>query len=186
MRKNFGSKPWSYPQPVFIVATYDENGVPDAMNAAWGGISENNEISLCIGDNHKTTQNLLAKKAFTVNIADTAHVVACDYVGIESAKKVAVKFTKAGFTAIKSEFVDAPIIKELNMAIECRVKSYDLETCRLVGEIVNVSIDESVLTADDKVDVAKMAPIVFDPINMAYLQLGEKVGNAFKDGAALK
>ena len=82
--------------------------------------------------------------------------------------------------------MDAPIIKELNMAIECHVKSYDLETCRLVGEIVNVSIDESVLTAGDKVDVAKMAPIVFDPINMAYLQLGEKVGNAFKDGAALK
>lgn len=186
MRKNFGSKPWCYPQPVFIVATYDENGKPNAMNAAWGGISDDNEITLCIGTNHKTTKNLVAKKAFTVSMADEAHVVACDYVGIESGKNNEDKFSKAGFTATASEFVDAPIINELAMAVECKVKSYDLETCRLVGEIVNISIDERVLTLDNKVDVEKLAPIVFDPVNHAYLKLGEKVGNAFKDGMALK
>lgn len=186
MRKNFGSKPWTYPQPVFILATYDENGNPDAMNAAWGGISEDNEISLCIGTNHKTTENLLARKAFTVSMADAAHVVECDYVGIVSGKKEPNKFAKAGFTAVKSEFVDAPLIAELAMAVECKMKSYDLETCRLVGEIVNVSIDESVLDGNGKVDVAKLAPIVFDPVNHAYIKLGEKVGNAFKDGAKIK
>lgn len=186
MRKNFGSKPWCYPQPVFIVATYDEDGKPNAMNAAWGGISDDNEITLCIGSNHKTTQNLVARKAFTVSMADEAHVVACDYVGIESGKNNVDKFFKAGFTATASEFVDAPIINELAMAVECKVKSYDLETCRLVGEIVNVSIDESVLTPDNKVDVEKLAPIVFDSVNHTYLKLGKKVGNAFKDGMALK
>lgn len=186
MRKNFGSKPWCYPQPVFIIATYDENGAPNAMNAAWGGISENDELSICVGANHKTTENLLARKAFTVSMADEAHVVACDYVGIVSGKKEPDKFAKAGFTAIKSEFVDAPLIAELPMAVECEMLSYDKETCRLVGKIVNISIDERVLTADDKVDVAKLAPIIFDSINHTYLKVGEKVGQAFHDGAALK
>lgn len=186
MRKNFGSKPWCYPQPVFIIATYDENGAPNAMNAAWGGISENDELSICVGANHKTTENLLARKAFTVSMADEAHVVACDYVGIVSGKKEPDKFAKAGFTAIKSEFVDAPLIAELPMAVECEMLSYDKETCRLVGKIVNISIDERVLTADDKVDVAKLAPIIFDSVNHTYLKVGEKVGQAFHDGAALK
>lgn len=186
MRKNFGSKPWTYPQPVFIVATYNEDGTPNAMNAAWGGISEENELTICMGSNHKTTENLLARKAFTVSMADATHVVACDYVGVESGKKAVDKMAKAGFTTAKSEFVDAPVINELAMAVECKVKSYDLETCRLVGEIVNVSIDDSVLTADNKVDVEKMAPIVFDPVNHTYHKLGEKVGNAFKDGMQLK
>lgn len=186
MRKNFGSKPWCYPQPVFIIATYDENGVPDAMNAAWGGISENDELSICMGSDHKTTENILARGAFTVSMADETHMVACDYVGIVSGKKEPNKFAKAGFTALKSEFVDAPLIAELAMAVECKLVSYDKESCRLVGKIVNISIDDSVLTADDKVDVAKLAPIIFDSVNHTYLKVGEKVGQAFHDGAALR
>lgn len=186
MRKNFGAKPYTYPQPVFIIATYGEDGTPDAMNAAWGGISEANEISMCLSAGHKTVKNILARKAFAVNMADAAHVVECDYVGVVSGNDVPDKLEKAGFHTSKSEFVDAPLIDELAMAVECRLISYDPESCRLVGQIVNVSVDESVLTDDGRVDVAKLAPIVFDPMNSAYHQLGEKVGNAFKDGLQLR
>lgn len=186
MRKNFGAKPYTYPQPVFIIATYDEEGTPDAMNAAWGGISEETELSMCLSPEHKTVKNILARKAFTVSMADAAHVVACDYVGIESANDVPDKFERAGFHALKSEFVDAPLIEELAMAVECRLISYDPDSCRLVGEIVNVNADESVLDVEGNVDVAKLQPIIFDPINNDYLKIGEKVGNAFEDGSALK
>ena len=186
MRKNFGAKPILYPQPVFIIATYDENGVPDAMNAAWGGISENNELSICISEDHKTTKNILLRKAFTVSMADAAHVVACDYVGIVSANDVPDKFAKAGFHAVPSSFVDAPLIEELPMAVECKLINYDPETCRLVGEIINVCADESVLNDAGKIDPAKLQPITFDPMNNDYLTLGEKVGNAFSDGLKLK
>lgn len=186
MRKNFGAKPWTYPQPVFILATYDEDGTPDAMNAAWGGISEDKELSMCISAEHKTTANILARKAFTVSMATAEQTVACDYVGIESGNKVADKVAKAGWHTTKSEFVDAPLIDELPMAVECRLVSYDPESCRLVGEIVNVSADESVLDEAGKIDPDKLRPITFDPIHNAYRVLGEKVGNAFRDGIKLK
>ena len=186
MRKNFGAKPICYPQPVFILAAYDENGVPNAMNAAWGGISEDQEISVCVSADHKTTLNILEKKAFTVSMATAEQMVACDYVGIVSGNKVPDKFEKAGFHAAKSEFVDAPLIDELPMAMECELVSYDPESCRLVGRIVNVSADEAVLNEKGKVDPAKLRPITFDPMNNAYLVLGEKVGNAFKDGLQIK
>lgn len=185
MRKNFGAKPILYPQPVFIIATYNEDGTANAMNAAWGGISESNEISMCISENHKTTENVLARKAFTVSMATAEHVVACDYVGIVSGNKEPNKMEKAGFHTVKSEFVDAPIINELPMAVECKLVSYDPETCRMVGEVINVCADESILT-DGKIDPAKLKPITYDGMNHAYLVLGEKVGNAFSDGAKLK
>ena len=185
MRKNFGAKPLTYPQPVLIIASYDEAGVPDAMNAAWGGISEANEISMCLSAGHKTVKNILGRKAFTVSMADAAHVEACDYVGIESANKVPDKLAKAGFTTTKSERVDAPIINELAICLECKLISYDPETCRMVGEIVNVSADEKVLT-DGEIDPAKLRPITFDPVGHTYIALGAKVGNAFQDGKKLK
>ncbi len=186
MRKNFGAKPYTYPQPVFIVAAYGPDGTPDAMNAAWGGISDTTELALCLSAGHKTTQNILERKAFTVSMADAAHVAECDYLGVVSANNVPDKLARAGFHTTKSEFVNAPLIDELAMAVECRLVSYDPDTGRLVGEIVNVSVDESVLTPDGKVDLDKLAPIVFDPINNAYHKLGEKVGNAFQDGLKLK
>jgi len=186
VRKNFGAKPILYPQPVLILAAYDENGVPNAMNAAWGGISEAQEISMCISEDHKTMKNILARKAFTVSMADADHVAACDYVGVVSGNQVPDKLEKAGFHTVRSEFVDAPLIAELPMALECRLVSYDEESCRLVGEIVNVSAEESVLNEAGKIDPAKLRPITFDPMNHAYLVLGEKVGNAFRDGFALK
>ena len=186
MRKNFGAKPYTYPQPVLIIASYDENGTPDAMNAAWGGISDDTQISMCLSAGHKTVKNILKRKAFTVSMADAAHVAACDYVGIVSANNVPDKLEKAGFHTTRSEFVDAPLIDELPMTLECRLVSYDEESCRMVGEIVNVSAEESVLDENGKIDPGKLQPITFDPVNNAYLKLGEKVGNAFRDGLALK
>lgn len=186
MKKNFGAKAMCYPMPVYIIGTYNTDGTPNAMNAAWGGISEEKEISICVDSEHKTAENILARKAFTVSMATAKYVTACDYVGVVSGNKEPDKFKKAGFHATKSEFVDAPLIDELPMAVECKLISYDPESCRLVGEIVNVSADESVLNADGKVDPAKLQPITYDPMNHHYLALGEKVGNAFKDGLALK
>lgn len=185
MRKNFGAKAYTYPQPVLIIASYDENGNADAMNAAWGGISDDKEISMCLSAEHKTVKNILERKAFTVSMGDAAHVEACDYVGLVSGNKVPDKLKKAGFTITKSELVDAPIINELAVCVECRMIRYDEKTCRMVGEIVNVSVDESAMT-DGKVDITKVAPITFDPFNNAYHVIGEKVGNAFRDGVKLK
>ena len=186
MRKKFGAKAMCYPMPVFIIGTYNADGTPNAMNAAWGGISEETEITICVDSGHKTAENLLARRAFTVSMATAKMLAACDYVGIVSGNKEPEKFSKAGFHATKSEFVDAPLIDELPMALECEVISYDEETCRLVGRIVNVCADESVLGENGKVDVAKLPPITYDPMNHHYLVLGEKVGQAFHDGAALK
>ena len=186
MRKNFGSKPWCYPQPVFILAAYDKDGKPNAMNVAWGGIHYDDQIAMCISANHKTTENILASKAFTVSMADKEHLVACDYVGVASGNKVSDKFKRAGFTDTKSEFVNAPIINELPMTIECELISYDPESCNLIGKIVNVSADDSILDENGKIDPAKFHPITFDPVHNAYLEIGEKVGNAFKDGLKLR
>ena len=174
-RVNFGAKPVMYPMPVLIIATYDENGVPDAMNAAWGIITDMNEISISMSE-HKTTENLAKTGAFTVSIGTEDTVVACDYVGVKSAKKVPDKFTKAGFHATKSTFVNAPLIDELPMALECKVKSFE------DGILV---ADESILT-DGKIDPKKLKPISYDPVNNTYLAMGDKVGNAFKDGLKLK
>ena len=184
MRKNFGAKPILYPQPGFIIAAYDEAGPPDANNAAWGGISEAAKISQCLSPGHKTVKNILARGAFTVSMADADHVAACDYVGLVSGNKVPDKLEKAGFHTVKSQFVDAPLIEELPMVVECKLISYDPDSCRLVGEIVNVCAEERVLT-DGRIDPAKLRPITFDPMNNASLVLGEKVGNAFRDGAVL-
>lgn len=181
-RVDFGAKPFIFPMPVLIVGTYDENGVPNAMNAAWGTITDMNEITISMSK-HKTTDNLEKTGAFTVSIATEDTVVACDYVGIESADKVPDKFAKAGFHATKSQHVNAPLIDELPMALECKVKSYEDEI--LIGEIVNITADEGILT-DGKIDPKKLKPIAYDPVNHTYLSLGEKVGNAFRDGNQLK
>ncbi|CDZ23926.1 hypothetical protein CCDG5_0797 [[Clostridium] cellulosi] len=187
MRKNFGAKSLLYPQPVLIIATYDKNGKPNAMNAAWGGICGTNKISISLGS-HKTTDNIKESGAFTVSIADARHVVACDYVGIVSAKKEANKMEKAGFTTTKSEFVNAPIINELPLALECKLLSMEEEfgEYRVVGEIVNVSADESILGEDGLIDPSKLEAITYDTVHHTYIKLGETVGHAFKDGEQLK
>lgn len=186
MRENFGAKPWTYPQPVFILASWGEDGVPDAMNAAWGGISEDRQLSVCISADHKTTANILSRKAFTVSMATVDQLAACDYVGIVSGNEVKNKLEKAGWHVTPSAFVDAPLIDELPMAVECRLVSYDPENCRLVGEIVNVSADESVLDEAGRIDPAKLRPITFDPVHNLYRTVGEVAGRAFHDGLRLK
>ena len=183
MRKDFGAKPYTYPQPVLMIATYGEDGKPDVMNAAWGGISDDKEISICVSESHKTTENILKKGAFTVSMADVDHMTACDYVGIVSGNKEPDKFAKAGFTAEKSEKVDAPIIKELPICVECKLKSYDKETCRLVGEIVNVSVDERVLDEKGNIDSGKLNAFAFDQMRNGYYAIGELVGKAWHSGA---
>lgn len=181
-RVDFGVKPWIFPMPVLIVGTYDENGVPNAMNAAWGMISDMNEISISMSE-HKTTKNFEITGAFTVSMATEDFVIPCDYVGIESADKVPDKFAKAGFHATKSSKVNAPLIDELPMALECKVKSFNDGI--LIGEIVNVTADESVLTGG-KIDPKKLKPIAFDTVNNTYVSLGDVVGKAFSDGMKLK
>ncbi len=184
MRKNFGPKTWMYPLPVLIIGTYDENGNPNAMNAAWGGIYDTDQVMLCLSHGHKTFKNIQAKGAFTVSMATADQAVACDYVGMASGNKVPDKFQKAGFTAEKSEFVDAPIINELPMTLECKLMGLTPEGI-IVGQIVNISADESVLT-DGNIDPALLKPITFDPVNNSYRVLGEEVARAFQAGAALK
>lgn len=185
MRKSFGKKSWLYPMPVLIVASYDADGRPNVMNAAWGGIFTDESIGICISEGHKTTKNILATRAFTVSMATVEQLKACDYVGIVSGNNVPDKFFRAGFTAVRSEVVNAPIIAELPMTLECEMVSYDEESNHLVGRIVNVSADESILT-DGKIDYRKLHPVTYDPINHHYIELGEVVGNAFSDGKSLK
>ena len=186
MRKNFGAKEMCYPMPVFILGTYNEDSTPNAMNAAWGGVTEEAQLTICVDAEHKTAKNIQVRKAFTVSMGTAQYVKACDYVGIVSGNKEPYKFAKAGFHATKSEFVDAPLIDELPMALECEMLSYDPESCRLVGKVINVCVDEAYLDKDGKVDVAKLQPITFDPVHHQYLVLGEKVGKAFSDGLTLK
>ena len=185
MRKNFGAKNWLYPMPVLIIGTYDDNGVPNAMNAAWGGIYDTNQIMVCLADDHKTTDNIKRCGAFTVSFATAKTVVPCDYVGIVSANDVPDKFERAGFHATMSDRVNAPIINELPMTLECKLVKFN-EDGICIGEIVNVSADESIIDADGKIDAKKLDPIIYDSVTHAYWTFGEKVGRAFSDGKKIK
>lgn len=175
-----------YPEPVLIVAAYDGEGKPNAMNAAWGGINTDNTIGICLGKEHRTTKNILAAKAFTVSFATAEYLTACDYVGIVSGNSVPDKFDRAGFHAVKSEFVNAPLIEELPVALECELLSYDPESCYMTARIVNVSASDSVLDGSGKIDPSKAGFVAFDPVNNAYLAIGARIGNAFMDGKVMK
>jgi flavin reductase (DIM6/NTAB) family NADH-FMN oxidoreductase RutF len=185
MRKNFKPNPWMYPLPVLMISTYNEDGTADVMNAAWGGMYDTYQVVLCLSEGHKTTKNIKNKKAFTVSFADAAHVTEADFVGIVSANNVPDKLEKAGLHVIKSEYVDAPVIKEFPLALECKLIKVN-EDGNIIGEIVNISADESVLNQDGSIDPEKLQVISFDPIGNTYRKLGETVGNAFRDGIQLK
>ena len=185
MRKNFGAKTWLFPMPVLIVGTYDENGAPNAMNAAWGGIYDTNLVMVCLADDHKTTENIKKTGAFTVSFATAKTVAPCDYVGIVSANDVPDKFERAGFHATRSQHVNAPIIKELSVAVECKLIKFN-EDGICIGEIVNVSADESALDENGKIDAKCLDPIIYDGVTHAYWSFGEKVGQAFSDGKKIK
>ena len=184
MRKNFGKKSLLYPMPVLIVGTYGEDGKPNAMNAAWGGIYDTNLVMVCLADDHKTTENIRKSGAFTLSFATAETVAACDYVGIVSANDEPDKFAKAGFTAEKSNFVNAPLIKELPCAVECKLLKFN-EDGICIGEIVNVSAEESILTPDGKIDAKKLKPISYDSSCHFYWTVGEVCGRAFAEGKKL-
>ena len=178
-----GNKSAITPEGVFIIGTYDENGIPNAMNAAWGMQSDMSEITLMLGK-HKTTENFEKTGAFTVAFGTADTVLISDYFGVETGAKVN-KIEKAGCHVHKSTHVNAPIIEEYPLTLECKVKSWDTETGYLIGEIVASQADESILT-DGKVDLGKLRPIIFDPSFNAYRVVGEVVGKAFSDGLKLK
>lgn len=184
MSKNFGAKPLLFPQPVLIIGTYDENGKANAMNAAWGGIVGMNEIIIDLSK-HKTTENLKVNPYFTVAMADVEHLVACDYVGIVSGAKEPNKLEKAGFTTRKSEFVNAPIINELPLTLECKLVKV-IDGSKYLGEIVNVVADDRILGEDGEISLDQFHPITYDTAHYGYYELGKRVGNAFRDGAKLK
>jgi flavin reductase (DIM6/NTAB) family NADH-FMN oxidoreductase RutF len=186
--KNFGQKSWMLPQPVLIIGTYNADGTPNAMNAAWGGQWDAKEIMISMGA-HATTENLDRCLDFTVAFATRDTMVAADFVGIVSAKKDSQKMQKTGWTAVKSEYVNAPVFTDFPMTLECRiVKKIDVsdEGYYIVAEIVNIVVDEQYLGADGKPDIDKMALITYNPINHAYHALGAQVGKAFSDGKVLK
>ena len=185
MRKDFGSKSWFYPLPVLIIGTYGEDGTPDAMNAARGGLYDADKVVLCLSAGHKTTANIRARGAFTLSFADAEHVVAADYVGLVSANREPRKLEKSGFHTSRSQHVDAPLIEELPVALECKFLKVN-EDGNIIGKIVNVSIDESALNSEGKLDMGKFHPVSFEPANNGYHVLGERVGNAFSDGGKLK
>ena len=186
MRKNLKPKAYIYPMPVLIVGTYDENGVPNAMNAAWGTVCDTAQVTICLSATHKTVKNLLKTKAFTVAIADSKNIVEADFVGIVSGNKEPNKLEKTGWTIIKSEFVNAPIIQNFPLVLECELVSYDTESEMCIGNVVNVSVDDSILNEKGKIDLTKFSPVCYDCDGHGYYTLGEKIGNAFCDGKKIK
>ena len=183
--RNLGSEGELFPQSVFIIASYGEDGTPNAMNAAWAGECSRHEICFNIGD-HKTTANIVAKKAFTVSPADAAHVVEADYFGIATGNEVN-KAEASGMTFVKSEFVDAPVIEEFPLTMECEVTEIqgDEHGARIVGRVVNTRVDESILDEEGRVDFDKMRPIVYDSTRRIYRVVGDVVGGAWDAGMSL-
>lgn len=186
--KQFKPKPWLLPQPVLIIGTYDSEGRPNAMNAAWAGQWDAGEIMVSLGA-HATTDNLNRTPEFTVAFATASTLVASDFVGTVSAKKDPDKIAKTGWRVVKATEVNAPVFADFPMTLECRVvrKLDESATgCYVIAEIVNVLVDEAYLAEDGQPDVEKMGLITFDPVHHGYLRLGQKVGQAFSDGKQLK
>jgi len=187
MKKNIKTTEAIFPMPVLMIATYNEDGTIDVMNAAWGTMLERDHIILNLDENHKTVKNIKERKAFTVSIADANHVKEADYFGVVSGNNTVNKFEKSGLTATKSDIVDAPIINEFPICMECEFIEYqnDKYGCGVVGKIVNVSAEESIMN-ENQVDISLLNAIAFDPYTHGYYKVTERVGNAFKDGLELK
>lgn len=187
MKKNVKAGPVLFPQPVLPIATYGEDGTVDVMTMAWGGMSAGDRIALNIGKNHKTTKNIRNRKAFTISVADLPHLTETDFFGIDSGNDDPRKFEKSGLHAVKSEQVDAPVIEEYPLTVECEVESIDDsgEESHIIGKIINVLADEDVLSENGKIDVTKLNAFCFDMNQNRYFAIGEQVGQAWHDGAKL-
>lgn len=187
MRKKLNITEGIFPMPVLMIATYNEDGSVNVMNAAWGMMQERGTVALNLSKTHKTVQNIQARGAFTVSIADATHVVEADYFGVVSSNNDSNKFEKSGLTASQADFVDAPVINEFPLCLECEFIEYQNNEygCGVIGKVVNVTADESVMV-DDKVDISLVNAIAFDPYTHGYYEVTKRVGEAFKDGLQLK
>ena len=187
MRKRLDITEGIFPMPVLMVATYNEDGSVNVMNAAWGTMQERGNVALNLTESHKTVQNIKARGAFTVSITDADHLVEADYFGVESGNRVPDKFARSGLTAGKAETVDAPVINEFPLCLECEFIEYQTNEygCGVIGKVVNVTADEKVLV-DGKPDMSLVNAIAFDPYTHGYYKVTDRVGNAFKDGLKLK
>ena len=176
-----------FPMPVLMIATYNEDGTVNVMNAAWGTMQERDMVALNLTESHKTVKNIKARGAFTVSIADAAHVVEADYFGVASGNKVHDKFARSGLTAVKAETVDAPVIAEFPLCLECEFVEYQNNEygCGVIGRGVNVTADERIMK-DGRPDISLVNAIAFDPYTHGYYKVTERVGEAFKDGLKLK
>ena len=187
MLKDLGVKPYTFPMPVLMISTYNEDGSVDVMNMAWGGVCAENMVALNIDEDHKTSENIKRTGAFTLSIADVAHIEEADFFGIATGNKMKDKFAKSGLHAVKSTRVNAPIVEEFPLTLECKVAEcqHTVYGFRVLGEILNVLADEKVLDGKGKVDPTKLNAFVFDQFQSGYYAIGEKVGQAWQSGAKL-
>ena len=187
MKKDLGVKDYVFPMPVLMIATYCDDGTVDVMNMAWGGICDHDKVALNISESHKTAENIKKRMAFTLSIADIPHLEAADFFGIASGNKMSDKFARSGLHAVKSEKVDAPVVVEFPLTLECRVMEYHHTDYgfRVVGEIISVLAEESVLDEKGKVDPKRINAFVFDTFQSGYYAIGEKVGQAWSSGKDL-
>lgn len=176
-----------FPMPVLLISTFNEDGSVDVMNAAWGTMLERDMVALNLTQTHRTVQNIMARKGFVIHIADAKHVVEADWFGVVSGNKEPKKFEKTGMTFEKSALVDAPIINELPVAIECAFVEYQSDATGLgvIGKVVRTSVEEAKLK-DGRIDINALEAIAFDPYTHGYYKVGGRVGEAFKDGLKLK
>ena len=189
MKKDLGKLPAIFPMPVLLIATYDELGKVDVMNAAWGQVCDMDRIILFLTESHKTVKNIKLNKAFTVALVNKDHVAEADYFGIDSGNNVADKFERTGLKATKSSRVNAPLIEEFPLTMECEVAKFiedDEVGFAVVGRIVNVVAEDSVLDEKGKVDVSKLGALTFDQFKYGYYEVGEKVAQAWNAGMKYK
>jgi len=187
MKKQIKTTEAIFPMPVLLISTFNEDGTVDVMNAAWGTMLERDQVALNLTETHKTVQNIKVRKGFVVHIADAKHVVEADYFGIVSGNKEPDKFAKSGMTFTKSDLVDAPVINEFPIALECEFIEYqnDATGIGVIGKVLRTSVEEDLLK-DGKVDIDSLEAIAFDPYTHGYYKVGGRVGEAFKDGLKIK
>ena len=185
--KSLGVKPFLFPMPVVLIATYNDDGSVDVMNAAWAGICSEDKVSLNLDEEHATSRNIKKRGAFTLTVANTALLKEADFFGIASANKMKDKFERTGLHAVRSELVDAPIITDFPLSIECKVHRIinDENDFAVIGRIIDVKADDSILDEKGNIEFLKLDPIVFDQSKNGYYKMGEQVGRAFHDGAPL-
>lgn len=187
MTKDFGAKPYLFPMPTYMIGTYNEDDTVDVMMMAWGGICAEDMVALNLEAEHKTVANLKARKAFTLAVPGTDTLAASDFLGIASANKMSDKFARTGLHAVRSQRVDAPVITEYPLTLECEVvemqdQPYGL---RVLGRILNVMADEKVLDEAGKIDAGKLQAFAFDQMRNGYYAVGDKIGQAWHSGAGL-